>query len=715
MSTSLGSASMANHPSTGINTALNQYNVDGIIGLASTVVQGDDIMNTGSRTMLGDPQSHAFRMSTGRADIVESAPHNTTSLRYAIDGTARIIADTITTMMAMYVDPMKMIMGTLVVEEEFVIITREYVVGGGCQITAERALAPTASLKEDQRQVGLTQYGADVAINNDIMFKPAVAQRQMNALLTHQRDYLAEKALQIMYRCVMNEGTSLLAAYQRASTISAMKSEKWRQIQANEIYVGQQFAALNKWPWPMTNLMATLAKANKYTPTSGEVMNVMIAPADFLHKDYTRPSKQYFYMSGDPDTGKSVPVPMPNTMVLKEAANVTVLIHHPKPSFNTPGGTSNPQVMHNHLSRQVAIAAHYPLCTRTFDIAGGNRANQHWHFGITDFKHSCWRMMKLTIDTVARNLMRSMNLNPQTTPLLDILSYREGDGFVMLKTLYERIVRECRDQGQEVEDLQNTEADDVETTEGGAQQGSDQYVKVEIDLVRPNMVLNTLSAIFSAGTGAAIGAFLVRYPKMMVASTQFTQITRFGIRISFGAALFARERVIIMEDVLVDGMVKGEGTRLARSTGDFRDPRPDEELALLHNERKGHDLFISIKCATTDWSNIWSDPLFIATQMHNGPYYSALQARSIGVENLESDAYPTWPNNDTIQSRQLAHRDRNVVPLPILISRGTVVNHDGKIVHTNNGHFGHLDNPNGIPNLKNLQRPTMEPNFITAE
>jgi hypothetical protein len=730
---SLPGGAVANHAAVGINTALNQSYTGVNIGLAGAPVQqnGADSINSGARAVLGDAANMGHLMNLGRSDIHESAPHATTSLAYAINGTARVFADQVTAWMAGYVEPMKVVMGTLVVEEETVIITREYLVGGGCQITAERALAPTISLKEDQRKVVLNTYGADITVNNDIFFKKELALRQIGKLMGGQRIHLQNKATAIMYRCAMAEGTSLVAAYQRASAVSGIKSPQWRQIEANKIYMAQQFGAMNKWQWPMTNLVAALAKANKYTPSAAtrSPMSVMIAPAEFLHTKYTRPSELYYSVSGEKNSSKApIQVPMPNAMELVEAPTIKVMISHMPASFGGPGGTANPQVVPSHLAREVSTACHYPLDERTW-VDGSTGDSKGWQFGVTNFKASAWHYFNLSINTVQANLMRSLFFSGKTDgidiPRLSagLLEHDPVRGLTMkqshIQACYDRCLAAKQGEwvsysadGSNDPDLETGNAGGLADGDGGGT--SPDRVKIDLVAVRPNFVLRTLCAIFSAGTGVEIGAFLVGYPKTMAASTQFVQMTRIGLRVAFGAALFARDKVIIMEDVLLDGIIKGDGARLSKSTYSFVDAIADEQQAMIRPGRRGHDLFISAKLSTTEWSEIWTDPIWVAAQV-NGPYSHFLKSRATYQENVASDTAPAWPTADSVQDVH-NNRSRMGVSIPVEFPRGTVCNVEGKIVHENNGHLGPwLDRPGQTDNLNGRQRVHAEQNMIVTQ
>ena len=61
--------------------------------------------------------------------------------------------------MASFEDPIKSVLGTAVVREQKIIVTRKYVVGGSALITPERAPARTVSIREDAREEVLCRYG----------------------------------------------------------------------------------------------------------------------------------------------------------------------------------------------------------------------------------------------------------------------------------------------------------------------------------------------------------------------------------------------------------------------------------------------------------------------------------------------------------------------------------------------------------------------------
>ena len=103
------------------------------------------------RDLLGDNVQLHQLLSMGNLDYHEGAAHTTTSLPYAIHGTATVINKRVATWLAGFQDPIKAILGVGIHREKKIIIKRRYVVGGQTIITPERAPARTVAIKEDAR------------------------------------------------------------------------------------------------------------------------------------------------------------------------------------------------------------------------------------------------------------------------------------------------------------------------------------------------------------------------------------------------------------------------------------------------------------------------------------------------------------------------------------------------------------------------------------
>lgn len=134
---------------------------NGQVGTTHSSAHGEGIRNT-VREILGDRVRLSEMMSLGNLDYHTGYAHTTTSLPYAIHGTATVISRKVATQIASFQDPIKSVLGVAVHRDRKVIIKRRYVVGGQTLITPERAPARTVAIKEDAREVILTRYGGDL-------------------------------------------------------------------------------------------------------------------------------------------------------------------------------------------------------------------------------------------------------------------------------------------------------------------------------------------------------------------------------------------------------------------------------------------------------------------------------------------------------------------------------------------------------------------------
>ena len=114
------------------------------------------------KTLLGDSTNLAYSMNMGNLEMHTGNSRSTTGLPVAISGTAKVVNQQISMHLAGFEDPIKAALGTQVVTESKIIVRRKYAVGGSSLIVPEHAPARTVSVREDQRQVQLTRYGADI-------------------------------------------------------------------------------------------------------------------------------------------------------------------------------------------------------------------------------------------------------------------------------------------------------------------------------------------------------------------------------------------------------------------------------------------------------------------------------------------------------------------------------------------------------------------------
>ena len=243
-------------------------------------------------------QRGPFSMRMGTGDEPRTTRgHATTGIPYAIAGTAKVVEMDVAERLTAFSDPIKAILGTGVHGDEKVIIKRQYVAGGGASIVPERAAARTIALQEDVREVHLTRYGADIEFNMNLLLRPEQFQREMNMKVNAQQESLQQELVKIGYDMLMTEGTSLMAALVASNPVgSATPLEAQRT--AERIYVSSVFGAMQRFPYPVHNLLAAAKHAAASTIATAP-KTVLIVPSGLpeLHR-YTKPENMNSYIHG---------------------------------------------------------------------------------------------------------------------------------------------------------------------------------------------------------------------------------------------------------------------------------------------------------------------------------------------------------------------------------------------------------------------------------
>jgi hypothetical protein len=113
--------------------------INGQAGATHSSLFGDThgIRNT-VRELLGDKIRLSESMSMGDLGYHTGYPHTTTSLPYAIHGTATVISLKVAQRVASGSDAIRSILGVSFQHNQKVIVKRKYIVGGQAIITPER-------------------------------------------------------------------------------------------------------------------------------------------------------------------------------------------------------------------------------------------------------------------------------------------------------------------------------------------------------------------------------------------------------------------------------------------------------------------------------------------------------------------------------------------------------------------------------------------------
>ena len=274
-------------------------------------------------------------------DLRRGAVHTTTGIPHAIGGTATVVSQKVGLWLASFPDPIKAILGVGVHRDEKIIIKRKYCVGGGATIVPERAPARTVAIQEDVREVTLTRYGGDIEMNLNL-FLTGEAEEELEMKLDCQKRELERTLVDIGYRMLLREGTLITDALIRSNPTydpQDMDGIKYR-VAARNMYESQIFGAINKFRFPVANLLAAAKYASAYS-TCTQKGSVMILPHGVPElTTIARKEKMEYNVSGLQNNSKI-------TMALDGGftdpnSGVDILIHYPTPTYEN--GAANPTV-----------------------------------------------------------------------------------------------------------------------------------------------------------------------------------------------------------------------------------------------------------------------------------------------------------------------------------------------------------------------------------
>lgn len=293
-------------------------------------------------------------LAMGNFDRMGTRGHATTGIPYAISGTAEVVEIDVGERLMAFSDPIRAILGTGVHTSQKIIIKRQYASGGGATVVPERAPARTIGLQEDVREVVLTRYGADIEWNLNLLARPADFQKEMQIKLNAQKESLQMELVRMAYDMLMTEGTSLVNALVASSPVFNA-NPGLAQVNAERIYVSSVFGAMQRFPYPVHNLLAAAKYATNFTISQAD-KTVLIVPFGLpeLHK-YTKQENMVSYIHGvqhgDPLTADVTGGAVDTT------TNTTVYVHRPPMSY--VHGAAAPQSDGPLLATEVQFATFY--------------------------------------------------------------------------------------------------------------------------------------------------------------------------------------------------------------------------------------------------------------------------------------------------------------------------------------------------------------------
>jgi hypothetical protein len=178
-------------------------------------------------------------------------------------------------------------------------------------------------------------------------------------------------------------------------------------------------------------------------------------------------------------------------------------------------------------------------------------------------------------------------------------------------------------------------------------------------IIRPRMEIMASSAILAVA-GSETGELLTAYPSTGISTSQTTETMKMQLRVYMGAAVYKPDNVIILPDIMPNGVVSGGGVELNNDIFETEDMAADE----LRN------------------AYVAGKPIDVATVEND------MRTR---LNDIIEGAMPQYyPNNQQLDSTTYNNR------LPLIIYPGRVDKQttDGWItIQENTGHLGCLDDP----------------------
>lgn len=450
-------------------------------------------------------------------DLRRGAVHATTGIPHAIGGTATVVSQKIGLWLASFPDPIKAILGVGVHRDEKIIIKRKYCVGGGATIVPERAPARTVAIQEDVREVTLTRYGGDIEMNLNL-FLTGEAEDELEMKLDCQKRELERTLVNLGYRMLLREGTLITDALIRSNPTydpEEMGGMKYR-VAARNMYESQIFGAINKFRFPVANLLAAAKYASAYS-TCTQKGSVMILPHG---------------------------VPELTTIARKEKMeyNVSGLQNNSKITMALDGGFTDP-------NSGVDILIHYP--TPTYENGAANPTVNTKTCSLSDVSYILTVHGSDLSNNVAHVVLGTNTTTVGVTTYADISGVtNSGELDNYCKTMYDQLVPTTGTITNA-----NTTAGDVfcpDIMDGGFHTHGNAHGAV-LRIAK----VSASSAILAA-PGDSTGQLLIGYPFTGVSTSHAEERMRIQLRCYLGACLYQPDAVMILPNVFINGITDVE-------------------------------------------------------------------------------------------------------------------------------------------------------------
>lgn len=320
-----------------------------------------------------------------------SLDHATTGIPYSVSGQADLVRQEVAHAMAVYSDPIKLVLPVAMKLNQKVVVRRKFVVGGGTMITPEHAPARIVSLREEEVEFVQVRFGCAVTFNtNEFLLKNGQAEQDFKLKVDAQVASMQQQWNRLGYEQLVERGVRMTDQLARTSVSSTNTTPKQRRKFADETYVHAVFAAFNKYVDPIGTLLLQAKSANGFDDVD---YNMMLLGAGALGAEkYTRECATRFSITGIPSSDG-----LPHTVAAENIrtdprTNLMIGIVQPFPdsaSATTPYAVANG----GGLTSEVDVGTYY-----VFPSAGTYR--------IPNMGGHSWTVCKITAPSVAMRVQR---------------------------------------------------------------------------------------------------------------------------------------------------------------------------------------------------------------------------------------------------------------------------------------------------------------------
>lgn len=568
---------------------------------------GGDVVNTvrnNVQTLFGKSTMVSANRSVD-VDMTQSNPMAAKGLAMQISGSAEIVSVDVGESLATFQDPLKVLLGTRLVDAPRVILKRKFVSGSGVSDPLpERAPGRLVSVTEREREMILQRYGSDIEQNTNLLLDVQAAREDMDMKLSFQKRAMETRLIQLGYQEVRRACLDVVQSLLMNNPATAELDGKARVRASADIFSRDIFGALQKYPKGLSNLLV-LAKAA--IPASASTYDTAIVPQGLQYGVWQKAENTNFLLSGLKTTENASGQPLSfaaDNAFVDPASQMTCLLHTPFRNYETSSGTLQSSAQDREGLQDVISWMQFhdvyeiPSLMKMEALAG--KVNYAVDYGNRVYKQLPAKG-EITI-TLAADASGDLKTRLDNAAYI---TYAAGDGTNNAKVTF------------------NPSAINTDKTP-------------EFSLVYVRVIKASMSGIICGARGPQTGELLSAFPSTAVNTNSVSpEVLRLQLRCYLGAAVYREENVMYIPGVSFNGLKAGysfatSGTNVAYSggtdgqaAGKFKTTLDNEDMAVSGGFWAIRDLQSTcgmISDSTEDIFSLSAKPVFDASVTNASTY-----------------------------------------------------------------------------------------------